>query len=201
MATAVAVSSTPTPRSVVLGTVLWVAIVILLSASGVFVRLPFPTAQLIILALVAFSLIAATRVTSVRRWVETLPWRALVGIHALRLVGAVFLLLGARGLLAPAFASRAGWGDIVAAVGAIALVAFSIAPERMRWLHNLWNVFGLADLIVAVGTATMVAAQGQIPGMDPLLRLPLSFVPLFFVPILLTGHIVLLRRVNARRAA
>lgn len=189
------------PRSVVVGLLIWLGFVIAFSAGGTLARLPFPSPQLIILALLAFAVIAALLIEPVRSWVDSLSWRQLVGFHAVRLVGVVFVVLGARGSLAPAFAARAGWGDIAAALIAIALVLFAIAPERARWLHNLWNAFGLADLIVAVGTAAAVVLQGSVPGMGPLLNLPLSFVPLFFVPVLAASHIVLLRRINARRAA
>jgi hypothetical protein len=128
--------------------------------------------------------------------VDSLSLNAIVGFHAVRLVGVAFLVLGARGLLAPEFATRAGWGDVAAALGAIALVA--LPALRTRRLLNIWNAFGLLDLIVAVGTATIVVAAGRIPGMQPILQLPLSLVPLFFVPVLVASHVALFRRINAR---
>ncbi len=194
MATAVAVSSSSTPRSVIVGATIWVALAVAFTALGGFRLLPFPVPQLMILALFGVALFAAGT------WLNSLPWKLLVGAHAIRLVGVVFLILGARGTLAPAFASRAGWGDITTALVAIALVAFAIAPDRARWLHNLWNVLGLTDLIIAVGTATAVTLQGHVPGMGPLFSLPLSLVPLFFVPVLAASHVVMLRRINASRA-
>ena len=132
-------------------------------------------------------------VVAVSPWFETLPWRALVGMHAVRLVGISFLILGANGALAPVVADRAGWGDIIAALGAIGLV---FAGPRPKWLAYAWNSFGLLDLIVAVGTVTVVVRSGAIPGVEPLLHLPLNLVPTFFVPLLIGSHIAIFRRLR-----
>lgn len=196
MTTGLAVQTAPAPRAVLAGVFVWLTIAILLSANGTLAALAFPGGQLIILALVAFAIIAATSIRSVRAWVDSLSLNTLIGFHAIRLVGVVFLVLGARGQVAPSFANRAGWGDVAAALIAIALVAVPVL--RTRWLLHAWNTFGLLDLIVAVGTATAVALSGQTPGMAPLFTLPLGLVPLFFVPLLVAGHVVLFRRFNAR---
>src|SRR6266536_1935732 len=106
--------------------------------------------------------------------------------------------VGGRGVLAPMFAQRAGWGDILAAVIALGFVAFAQSPARPKLAFNLWNLFGLLDLAVAVSTAAWVSRQALVPGVEPLVRLPLILVPLFFVPVLAASHIVLFRRINAR---
>lgn len=173
----------------------WLLLAVAFSAVGGLARLPFPGGQFVILALTAAAILAVSSGGPVRAWVDSLSINTIVGFHAIRLVGVVFLVLGARGLLAPEFATRAGWGDIAAALGAIALVA--VPAIRTRWLLNVWNVFGLLDLIVAVATATIVVATGRIPGVQPILQLPLSLVPLFFIPVLVASHIALFRRINA----
>lgn len=175
---------------------IWFILAVGFSAAGGLARLPFPGGQLVILALTLAAIFAVTAVGPVRAWVDSLSINTIVGFHAIRLVGVAFLVLGARGLVAPEFAARAGWGDVATALGAIALVA--LPTLRTRWLLNVWNAFGLLDLIVAVGTATIVVATGRIPGMQPILQLPLSLVPLFFVPVLAASHIALFRRINAR---
>jgi len=196
MTTSLAVSPTARSRVVPVIAAVWFILAVGFSAAGGLARLPFPWGQLVILALTAAAILAVTAVGPVRAWVDSLSVNTIVGFHAIRLVGVAFLVLGARGLVAPEFATRAGWGDVAAALGAIALVA--VPALRTRWLLNAWNVFGLLDLIVAVGTATIVVATGRIPGMEPILRLPLSLVPLFFVPVLVASHIALFRRINAR---
>lgn len=153
-----------------------------------FAHLPFPAPQAVVLALAVLAAIG------IRPWLETLPWRALVGMHALRLIGVVFVILGAQGLLAPAFATRAGWGDIIVALGAIAL---AVAGLRSKPLAYLWNSVGLLDLVVAVGTATTVLSSGAIPGVEPLTHLPLNLVPTFFVPFFIAGHVAIYRRIHA----
>ena len=198
MTTAGLTAAPSPPRTVPIVLFLWLLAAIAIGARGFFARLPFPGPQLIIVALLAATIVATTAIRPVRAWVDALPWRTLVGFHAIRLVGFVFVVLGTRGVLAPMFARRAGWGDAIAALIALGFVAFAVAPERAKWAYNAWNVFGLLDLIVAVSTATWVVEQGYVPGVEPLLRLPLSLVPLFFVPLLAATHIVLFRRANAR---
>ena len=151
-------------------------------------RVAFPVPQL---AIIAITVLAAI---GLRKWLAALPWQALVGMHALRLVGVAFVILGARGLLAPEFASRAGWGDIIAALGAIGL---ALAGLRSKGLAHLWNAFGALDLVVAVGTATLVTIAGSTPGIEPLTHLPLNLVPTFFVPLLMASHVAIFRRLNA----
>lgn len=196
MTTSLAAPPAARSRVVPVIAAVWFILAVGFSAAGGLARLPFPWGQLVILALTAAAILAVTAVGPVRAWVDSLSVNTIVGFHAIRLVGVAFLVLGARGLVAPEFATRAGWGDVAAALGAIALVA--VPALRTRWLLNAWNVFGLLDLIVAVGTATIVVATGRIPGMEPILRLPLSLVPLFFVPVLVASHIALFRRINAR---
>jgi hypothetical protein len=160
----------------------------LLLGPWLFTHLAFPGPQLIVLAL------AVGAALTLGRWLGTLSWAALVGMHALRLIGIWFLILGAQGVLASSFATRAGWGDIVAALGAIGL---AFAGPRPRWLAYVWNSFGLLDLLVAVGTATAVAQSGAVPGVQPLTHLPLNLVPTFFVPFFIASHIAIYRRLSA----
>ena len=196
MTTGIAASTAARSRTAPLIAAIWFLLAVGFSAAGGLTRLPFPGGQLVILALTAVAITLVTVSGPVRAWVDSFSLNGIVGFHAIRLVGAVFVVLGARGLLAPEFATRAGWGDVAAALGAIVLV--TVPALRRRGLLNAWNVFGLLDLIVAVGTATIVVVTGRTPGMQPILQLPLSLVPLFFVPVLAASHIALFRRINGR---
>jgi hypothetical protein len=153
-----------------------------------FTHLPFPGPQLIVLA------VAVAAAFTLSPWLKTLSWPALFGMHALRLIGIWFLILGTQGLIASSFATRAGWGDIVAALGAIGL---AVAGPRPKSLAYAWNTFGLLDLIVAVATATLVVSSGAIPGVEPLTRFPLNLVPTFFVPFFIATHIAIYRKLHA----
>jgi hypothetical protein len=200
-ATIASTSSTATPRlprAALATTAIWFTLAALTGAVGLPARLPFPSLQIAILALFAASLAATSAVPSLRAWIDALPVRTLAAIHAVRFVGGLFLILGARGLLAQVFASRAGWGDMAAATVAVILVATG-EPRTPghRAAYHAWNVLGALDLIVAVATATWVVINGLQPGMEPLFAFPLATIPLFFIPVLLVGHVVVFRRLMA----
>jgi len=183
------------PRAAGIVVTAWLALALLAGATGFLARLPFPGPQAIFLALFAATLIAATSVPALRAWVDALPLRTLIGINALRFIGITFLVLAARGQIAPVFAARAGWGDIATAVLALVLLAAGEPRTPLhRGLAHAWNAFGLLDLVVAVGTATAVTLNDTAPGIAPVLYLPLVVIPAFFVPIFLANHVVIFRR-------
>lgn len=186
------------PGAAAVTLVLWLGFAAVAGLTGLFSTLPFPGGQLIILGFAALALTAGIAPSRLRDWIDRVPLRTLVGVNALRLVGIYFLMLGARGELSGAFAARAGWGDIAAATLALVLV-FMGDPRTsgQRLLYHVWNVFGFLDLVVAVGTATIVTLQGTVPGMTPLFSWPLSLVPVFFVPLFLANHVLIFRRLRA----
>ena len=200
--TASTIAAPRLPRAAGVAVIVWLALALLAGATGFLARLPFPGPQLIFLALLAATLVAATSVPVVRAWVDALPLRTLIGINAVRFIGIAFLVLAARGEMAPVFAARAGWGDIATAALALILVAGSEPRTQLqRGLTHAWNAFGLLDLVVAVATATAVTLQGSTPGVAPILYLPLVLVPTFIVPIFLANHIIIFRRLRAAARA
>jgi len=193
--TASAIAAPRFPRAAGVAVTAWLALALLAGATGFLARLPFPGPQLIFLALFAATLVAATTVPALRAWVDALPVRTLIGINALRFMGITFLVLAARGEMAPVFAERAGWGDIATALLALGLVAAGEPRTPLhRGLAQAWNALGFLDLVVAVATATAVTLQGGSPGVARVLDLPLVVIPTFFVPIFLANHIIILRR-------
>ena len=180
----------------VTGGIAWVALALTLGVSGVLVAARPPAPQILILSLTAAAIWITSR-GALRELVNTIPLRALVGAHAVRFVGIVFLALSAQGVLSPAFATPAGWGDIAVAVSALGLVALGPPTTRMRrGLYLGWNVFATLDLMVAVGSATLVALSGDAPGLAPLLRAPLVLVPTVLVPLLFASHVIIFRRLR-----
>ena len=180
----------------VTGGIAWIAFALTLGVSGVLVTAPPPTPQILILSLVAAAIWITSR-GALRDVVNAIPIRALVALHAVRFIGIVFLVMSARGALSPVFANPAGWGDIAAATAALGLVALGIPTTRLRRVLYLgWNVFATLDLIVAVGSATLVALSGNALGIAPLLRAPLILVPTFLVPVLFASHVIIFRRLR-----
>ena len=191
-------SSMASPRPAVVGALVWLALATAVGATGVMGALRAGP-QLVALTLSIAAVLISSRVAVIRRSVDAIPMRTLVGIHATRFIGIAFLILGARGLLSPLFAERAGWGDTVTAAIAVVLLIGGIANAGAvgRRVLLVWNAFGLLDLIVAVGTAALVIGRGDLPGMAPLLTLPLVLVPIFAVPVLMATHVAIFRRLRA----
>ncbi|WP_242343394.1 hypothetical protein [Anaeromyxobacter terrae] len=187
----------------------WLVLVMLLAAAGAFAGAPDrpPWVALAVFApiLTGGLALSASRTLRARALAIPQPW--LVGIQALRVIGVVFLVAHARGALPGQFALPAGWGDL--AVGAAApLVAYALATGK-RFAPHLalaWNVAGLLDLVVAVGTGAL-SAPGPIqvfttsPSSVALGELPLSLVPTFGVPIFVLLHVLSLMGLRARARA
>jgi hypothetical protein len=195
--TASAVSTPRFPSRAALIGVIWLGLAAITGAAGLFLRLPFPGPQLIILGLVIATVVAGLVNRRLRAWIDAAPLHLLVGLNATRFIGITFLVLAAQGEMNSVFAARAGWGDIATALIAIALVATG-APRTSgrRLLYHAWNVFGFLDLVVAVATATAITRQGTTPGVERVLTFPLSIVPTFFVPLFLANHVFIFMRLR-----
>jgi hypothetical protein len=116
--------------------------------------------------------------------------RALTYVQSWRVIGIVFVILEARGVLPAIFALPAGYGDI--AIGATAsFVAWRFANSSNRGAFILWQVLGIADLVMAVSlgtTAGLITAHGA--PMVAMTVLPLSLIPTFLVPLFLILHVI-----------
>jgi hypothetical protein len=191
-------STSVSPRPAVIGALVWLALATALGATGVLGSVPFAP-QLVALTLTVVAVLVSSRAEAVRESVDAVPLQVLVGMHAVRFIGIAFLVLSARGELSPLFAERAGWGDIAAAT--VAVVLSIIGLKRIpRAVLAAWNILGTLDLVVAVGTAAFVVIRGDVPGMQPLLGLPLVLVPIFAVPLLFVSHVALFRRLRGSTA-
>jgi hypothetical protein len=144
---------------------------------------------------------------SVKNAMATTPLPALIGLHAIRLLGFTFIILYAEGRLPAPFAPSAGWGDVF--IGATALpLAWAIMRfgARLRPLVILWNALGVADLVVAL-TLGPLSAPGPLqvfvgpPDSSPMTNLPWLIIPGFLVPILLFIHIVIFNRLARTEAS
>lgn len=87
---------------------------------------------------------------SFRGFTDAIPLSLLVGSHLWRFVGLGFLAGALVGALPLGFGISEGIGDVIAAVGAVVLLA---AIRRGRIPHGwlrAWNIFGFVDLLSAI---------------------------------------------------
>jgi hypothetical protein len=136
-----------------------------------------------------------------RKFALSLNPRTLTYVQSLRVIGVVFVILEARGVLPAIFALPAGYGDIV--IGATAsFVAWKLANPSHRGSFILWQVLGIADLVNAVGlgtTARLISPLGT--PMVAMTVLPLSLIPTFLVPLFLIFHIICIAQARAWKGA
>jgi hypothetical protein len=170
----------------------WGLLATITGALHLLALLPPVGAQLLIIGLSLGFSVALARVGWLAAAAATIPVRAILAAHLVRFIGFYFLWLQTQGRLPVEFAQRAGWGDILAAAGALGLLYW---PEGAGFRRALWwwNVFSAADLFVAVGTAGWLNLTR--PGsMIEITQLPLTLIPLWAVPMLLSSHLYLIRR-------
>jgi hypothetical protein len=129
-----------------------------------------------------------------RQIVRAIPATWLVGIHAIRLLGILFLALMDMHLLPGAFALPAGYGDIT--VGLLALGVVYLLAKRKPYAPTLaigWNVLGLLDFVGALTTGILFigpfAAQLAASGFSPLYVNYVLIVPSFGVPLYTLLHV------------
>lgn len=120
--------------------------------------------------------------------------RHVIWLNIWRLVGIVFLFLMAAGQMPALWALPAGIGDIIVGVTApwVAMKFGAPGGERRAVIFNL---FGMADLIVAVGLG-ITTSPGPlqlfhtVPTSELATNFPLALVPAFMVPLAFMLHIV-----------
>lgn len=124
-----------------------------------------------------------------------IPTALLVALNVSRVFGGFFLLLAASDRLGGPFPQSAGWGDILTGLLAIPL-AMALTRGSRRYL-GAWNLFGAADLVVAV-TLGVISAQGSPVqlidagiGSAAVSYLPWSLIPTVLVPFYLILHAVI----------
>lgn len=186
-------------RSVGLVLTVWFVAAVLAVSGGLLARLPFPP-PLLIAGLAAAAIAAGLLGAGMRNWVLTADLRYLLAPHLVRFVGFAFLYLVSRGALVRAFLPI-GWGDAIAAIGAVALL---IARPRLSersgwWMVLVWNTFGFLDmlLLLVTGIRLGLAAPEQFA---LFLRLPFGLLPTFFVPLIIATHVfIFVRLYSARR--
>jgi len=195
----------PRPAKLVLAAIagLWAGLCAAAGAAGLLAMTrPFPLIGLFVAApLIAAGIAAAF--PAGRHAMLSLPTSLIVGLNIPRVLGVLFLLLAADGRLAGPFPHSAGWGDII--TGAVALpLLLSGAVTRSPLLLGAWNLFGFADLVMAIAFG-VTSGQGSplqlfhdAPGSAAMQALPWAFVPTVLVPIWLILHGIVFAQIRSR---
>jgi len=136
-----------------------------------------------------------------RAFALSLNPKVLTSAHSWRIVGFTFVLLEAPGVLPGVFALPAGYGDM--AVGATAsFVAWKLANPSHRNSFILWQVLGIADLVMAVSLGTTAGLLSpHAPAMAAMTVLPLSLVPTLLVPLFVIFHTICIAQARTWRVA
>jgi hypothetical protein len=166
-----------------------------------------PTVQYGVLIPIIAGILLFSTWRPLRRVIEAVPQQWLVGVQLYRIEGAIFLVLYAMGRLPAAFALPAGAGDVL-----VGLLAPVVALAQIRkWpqansLLRVWNLLGLADLVVALTTGFLTSpsplqkfafdASNVLIG-----RYPLVMVPVFLVPLAILLHLASLQKLRQTEAA
>jgi hypothetical protein len=164
-----------------------------------------PTIQYGILVPILIGGLLIWRSPRVARIIDAVPQHWLVGVQLYRAVGVIFLILYAAGKMPGLFAWPAGLGDVLTGVLApVVAVAYARAPGKNAGLVFAWNLFGLADLVVAV-TAGFLTSPSPIqlfsfdlPN-ELVSQFPLVLIPVFLVPLSVLLHLASLAKL--RRSA
>jgi len=125
-----------------------------------------------------------------RQFTVSLDARMLTFVQSWRVVGFVFVVLAAYGILPRIFAWPAGWGDMfIGATASLAAVKLANADHRRSFIF--WQVLGIIDLVnaVALGALAGFIDPHGIPA-SPMTELPLSVVPTFGVPLFVILHVI-----------
>jgi hypothetical protein len=140
-----------------------------------------------------------------RQIVRAIPETWLVGIHAVRVLGVLFLALLDMKLLPAEFALPAGYGDIT--VGLLSLVAIYALVTRKPYARGLgigWNLLGLLDFVGALTTGIAFigphAAQVGAAGISPLYLNYVFLIPSFGVPVFALLHFYSIYQMATRGA-
>jgi hypothetical protein len=163
-----------------------------------------PILPLLIIVPTAIAIAAVERSHRMGLLLDATPATWLIGVQFYRVFGAVFFLGWMAGITSGVFAWPAGIGDVITGLMALPVAAAlaSGRPGSMR-VAMLWNIFGMADLVLAVilGALTSPGPLQRLALDHPNLMVgayPSALIPAFTVPSSFVLHILSLRQLLRR---
>lgn len=136
---------------------------------------------------------------------DAIPTGWLATIQIYRIIGLVFLLMLADGLLSSYLAFSTGWGDIFIGITAPITGYFLLKnPTKYAYIGLVWCIAGFSDLILVLFKAlTSAPGELQIAAFElPTIIIgifPFPIIPFLVVPISLTLHIQLIRKIMRQK--
>ena len=118
----------------------------------------------------------------------------LITAQTWRLFGIAFLWGMTQGLFDPAMAIPDGVGDILVGVTAIPFAIFLWKGYNWsKYALVVWNVLGIADLVMAVSLGFITSPDF---GVSTMTTLPWVLIPTIAVPATLALHVIILYRLR-----
>ena len=187
----------------------WFALAAVLSWFGVFAGTldRAPTIEYGLFIPIIVGVVLMWRSEFVARLIDIVPQQWIVGVQLYRALGVIFLIQYALGHMPGLFALPAGIGDV--AVGLLAPVVasrYARNPQAHAGEVRTWNLLGIADLVIAVGTGFLTSPSAlQMFAFDNpntlISAFPLVLVPVYLVPLSILLHVAslkTLRQVSVR---
>jgi hypothetical protein len=186
----------------------WLAVTGLLARLGAYRGAAdrIPTIQFGIFLPILIGVLVFWRSPAVARLIDAVPQQWLVGLQLYRVLGAVFVALFAAGGLPGLFALPAGLGDLaVGLLAPIVATAYARKPNERAGSVLAWNIFGIADLVVAVAIGFATAPSPvQLVALDSpnvlISAFPLVLIPVFLVPLSILLHLASLAKLRRMHA-
>jgi hypothetical protein len=184
----------------------WFVVAFATSLAG-FYRPPHgspPTIQYGLLIPIVLGVVLFLTWPLLRRTLAIIPNTWLVGVQLYRALGVVFLVLYAGGHLPGLFALPAGIGDVLVGILApFAAAAYARSPEGAIGRVRLWNLFGIADLVIAVTMGFLTSPSPfQVAAFDRpselIAMFPLVLIPVFAVPLSILLHFASLQKLRQK---
>jgi hypothetical protein len=161
-----------------------------------------PTIQYGILIPILIGGLLIWRSPRLARIIDAVPQHWLIGVQLYRALGVIFLILYATGKMPGLFAWPAGLGDVLAGVLApVVAIAYRRGPRENADLVFAWNLFGLADLVVAVTAGFLTSPSPfqlfafDLPN-ELVSQFPLVLIPVFLVPVSVLLHLASLTKLR-----
>ncbi len=190
--------------------IVWFIVVLISARAGAFAADPQQLPLTLLLSVAAPPLIfIASYLASpaLRAFVLGLDLVLLTAFQSWRVIGAMFLVFYAYGLLPAIFAWPAGIGDGLVGIAA-PFVAIAIARNTTGWRQQaLWlNLAGLIDFAFAIGAGVLTSPSSAGVLADAttsaiMSELPLSLIPTFAVPLWIIVHMISLLQLRRRAAS